>query len=420
MTEAGRTADRPFRLFWAGQTVSVLGDGVATLAIPLLVLERTDSPVAAALSATPRTVGYLLAGVVAGVVVDRAPVKAVAIACDVVRAALFGLLFVLTALDVVAMWHILAIAFLAAAAGVFFETAAAVGVQDLLRADQLVRGNSRLEVSNQLGLLVGPALAGVLADRGGLDLCLAVNGATFVVSIATLLPIHLPAGDRAPSGVGEGLRSFGADIAEGLRYIRGERRILSVVTLQALVNFLFAAETLLIFFAREVLGASSAGISAVVICGAAGGIAGGLLAARLPPWPPSAVIGGAVVVLGLAICGFAAAGGIVVLAAFNTVAGAAVIVASVNIRALRQRVAPRELLGRVTSTARTVAFVAHPAGAVLAGVVTSAAGGDPRPAFLAAGVLGTAAAAVGYAIGLRPAERAAAAAAAQAPVRHPT
>lgn len=385
--------------------MSVLGDGLATLAVPLLVLDRTDDPVAAALSATPRTVGYLLAGVVAGAVVDRSPVKAVAVVCDLVRAGLLGLLFVLAALDVVTVWQILVIAFLAAAAGVFFETAAAVGVQDLLRADDLVRGNSRLEISNQLGLLVGPAAAGVLVAAGGIDLCILVDALTFLVSVATLVPLAFGGRPAVTDAVGAGVRRLVADIAEGVRYIRHEPLILSIVVVQAVVNFLFAAEALLIFFAREVLGAGPSGVSVVVVCGAAGGIAGGLVVGRLGARPPSAVICASVAVLGVAIAGFAGSTGVAALAALNLVAGGAVIIASVSIRALRQRVVPRDLLGRVTSTARTVAFVANPLGAVLAGALTSAVGGDPRPAFVVAGVLGAATAAVGYVAGLRPAER---------------
>ena len=56
---------RPW-VFLGGQAVSMLGDGLAALAIPLLVLQLTRSPVAAALAAAPRSLGYLAAGIPAG------------------------------------------------------------------------------------------------------------------------------------------------------------------------------------------------------------------------------------------------------------------------------------------------------------------------------------------------------------------
>jgi hypothetical protein len=55
------------RIFLGGQAVSMLGDGLAALAIPLLVLQLTGSPVAAALASAPRSIGYLVAGLPAGV-----------------------------------------------------------------------------------------------------------------------------------------------------------------------------------------------------------------------------------------------------------------------------------------------------------------------------------------------------------------
>ena len=74
----------------------MLGDGLALLAIPLLVLQLTRSPVAAVLASLPGSVGYLAAGLPAGVLVDRLDPWRVLIAGDVVRAAIFGVLFLLT------------------------------------------------------------------------------------------------------------------------------------------------------------------------------------------------------------------------------------------------------------------------------------------------------------------------------------
>lgn len=57
------------------------------------------------------------------------------------------------------------------------------------------------------------------------------------------------------------------------------------------------------------------------------------------------------------------------------------------LRTLRQQIVPRRLLGRVTSTVRTICLALTPVGAVVAGVLTTALGGDPRPVFLGAGLL---------------------------------
>ena len=59
------------RAFLGGQAVSMIGDGLAILAIPLLVMQLTRSPVAAVLASLPGSVGYLAAGLPAGVLADR-------------------------------------------------------------------------------------------------------------------------------------------------------------------------------------------------------------------------------------------------------------------------------------------------------------------------------------------------------------
>jgi hypothetical protein len=78
------------------------------------------------------------------------------------------------------------------------------------------------------------------------------------------------------------------------------------------------------------------------------------------------------------------------------------VVASLVNRTQRQRIVPPELLGRVTSTVRVLFLALDPLGVVIAGTVTAALGGNPRPVFLAAGAIVVAAAAAGWFGGLRP------------------
>src|ERR1700757_5075642 len=99
------------RVFLGGQAVSMLGDGLALLAIPLLVLQLTRSPVAGVLASLPGSVGYLAAGLPAGVLVDRLDPWRVLIAGDVIRALIFLALFLLTWSPTVAAWQILSLAF---------------------------------------------------------------------------------------------------------------------------------------------------------------------------------------------------------------------------------------------------------------------------------------------------------------------
>jgi MFS family permease len=397
----GAVSGRTFRLLWAGQTVSVIGDGAASLAVPLLVLRATGSPVLGALAATPRTVAYLLVGLVAGPLVDRWRQRRLMIACEALRVLAFVVL-PLTTLAPGGVWLALAVTFLASSAGVFFETALAVVVQLNLREDQLVAGNARLEASNQLGLLLGPSLIGVGVTAVGIPACLWFNAATFLVSGATLLRMRLRQdrpGSRTPSR-----RGLWRELRDGLGYIRGHALIARLVSLQAVINFVIAAETLVVFHATVDLRASSAWSGVVVAAAGLGGVCASSLANRLGRrFDPGALIGWSVAAIGGSLLGLGLAPLPALLAAANFLHGGLSVFASVHIRALRQRVVPASLLGRVTATARTLAMAANPLGAVIFGWIAAAAGRNATWSFLTAAALSVASAAVAHRGLVRPA-----------------
>jgi MFS family permease len=101
-------------IFLSGQAVSLLGDGLAVLAVPLLVLDLSRDPLASALSAASVTVGYLPAGVL----VDRVDPWRVLLLTDALRAGLFAALFGFATAGLLAVWLVLAIAFAAGACSV--------------------------------------------------------------------------------------------------------------------------------------------------------------------------------------------------------------------------------------------------------------------------------------------------------------
>jgi MFS family permease len=386
----------PFRLLWTGQTISVLGDGMALVAVPLLVLRLSGSPVLAALAAAVQPLAYLAAGLVAGPVVDRADSRVMMIGCDCLRAGLFGLMAWLVWVGAARPWSLLALAVAAACFGVVFDTAYAVLVQEMVDADNLLPANSRLELSNQLGLLVGPAVAGTAASVVGIQGCILLNALSYGGSILMLVAIRR---DRRPARVNAALTfaRVREELVAGLRLLAAHRVVRTISSLQALINFAVAAETLIIFYSVRTLHGSPVAVSLVVSGAAAGGMLGAALAGPLGRGRPEpAMIAWSVSALALALLAASAAWHLVWLGAANVGIGAASVLATVNIRTLRQRVVRPEFLARVTSAARTVAVVAYPAGAVLAGLLTSAAGGNPRPAFAAAGVLGLASAALAH------------------------
>lgn len=375
------------RVFLGGQAVSLLGDGFAILAVPLLVLHLTQDPLAAGLAAAPRGVGYLLVGLPAGPIVDRLNPWSVLIATDVIRAAVFVSMAVLAWLGSARLWMILALAFLAGAATVFFDSALAVAVKDMFRNEGLLRANSGLETAAQTSRVVGPALVGLLAATLGIASALLVNAATFLVSLLSLATVART-GPKRPARQGSLLKGLGADFTEGLRFLAGFKPLLTLTVLQTLINLCFAVDTLLVFLARVTLDLPLSLVSLVVAGGGIGGLAGAImvpwLAARIRALPLlSAAI--AVAAVTLVVMGLSTSWWPLLVA--NGVQLWALIVAGVVNRSTRQAWIPRHLLGRVTTAVRALFVTATPVGAVLAGATARAFGGDPRPAFFGAGVL---------------------------------
>jgi MFS family permease len=393
------------RLFLGGQSVSLLGDGFAVLAVPLLVLHLTRDPLVAGLAAAPRGVGYLLVGLPAGPIVDRLSPWMVLVAMDVVRAGVFVALSVLAWFGTAPLGVILALAFLAGAATVFFDAALAVAVKDVFRNEGLLRANSVLETAAQTSHVIGPVVVGVLAATLGIASALVINAATFVVSLLSLLAVTR-SGDvvrpQRPARHGGMIRALGTDFMEGLRYLIAFRPLLVLTVIQTMLNLCLAVDTLIIFFARVTLDLPMPQVSAVVAGGGIGGIAGAVMAA----WLAARIRALPLIALGIAV----AAGSLLVmgvstswwlLLVSNSVQVWAVIVVSVVNRSTRQAWIPRELLGRVTATARALFITATPIGTVIAGATTRAFGNDPRPAFLGAGALIAVIIGVGWLAALR-------------------
>jgi MFS transporter len=393
----------PSRVFLSGQAVSLIGDGLAVLAIPLLVLGLTRSPLISALSAATETLGYLVVGLPAGVLVDRLDAWRVLVAMDTARMAAFAALYLLWVTGAARLWVIMTIALAAGAASVFFDTALVVVVKDLFPGPGLIRANSALELASQAALVAGPAVVGVLAAAGQLGAALLADAATFAVSLVTLLAVRGRVPPR-PGRPGGGWRALAAEFRAGLGYLLSVRVLVVMTAVQVIVNLCLATEKLMFFYARDTLGLSAAGVGAVIAAGGAGGVAGALSASRLSARVgPIRLVVLTVAASGLAIGSVSATGSVVTLAAANLAYLWAITVASLANRTYRQLLVPRHLLGRVTSTVRLLFLTADPIGVVLAGSLTAALGGNPRPVFLAAGALVAVTAAAGWRAGLRQA-----------------
>jgi predicted MFS family arabinose efflux permease len=397
----------------------MLGDGLATLAIPLLVLRLTSNPVLAVLASVPRSAGYLIAGIPAGVLADRLDPWRVLAGADVFRALAFLALFVLTAAHRCPVWAVLTLACSAGAATAVFETSLSIAVRDVFSGQRLMTANSLLEAANQGGQVAGPAVAGLLAAAGWLPAALLADALSFLVSLGSLtLPRRTHHVPGRPARPGVSWRALGRELADGVRYLAATRLLLGLLIFMLVLNLCLGADKLIVFLAKDTLRLPGWQAGLVIAAGGAGGVLGAAATSWLRRWlePVRAVLICAGL-SGAALLLLSTATSMPVLLAGNMLYTWAIIAASVVMRVLRQVLVPRDLLGRVTAAWRLGSQIVTPAGAILAGAATALAGGNPRPAFAVAGGLTIVTVLAAWAAGVRPPARAAAARPAAATAR---
>ena len=393
------------RVFLGGQAVSMLGDGLAILAVPLLVLQLTRSPVAAVLASLPGSVGYLAAGLPAGVLADRLDPRLVLISGDIIRALIFFALFLLTGSQTVAAWQVLSLAFAAGVVTVFSDTALAIAVRDVFAGRGLVAANSWLESANQVGQIAGPGAAGLLAAAGLLHVSMLIDALTFLVSLATLIGIRrrYPAARRTERSA-TGWRAVRHELAEGLKYLAATRLLFTLLVFMLVLNLCLGADKLLIFLTKNTLHLPPAQVGLVVTAGGVGGLLGAMGTSLLCRWlGPLPVIAFCAAASGIALILIGAATSMPVVLAGNLLYTWAIVAASVTMRSLRQILVPRELLGRVTASWRLGGQAVTLIGGVIAGAAAGLLGNDPRPVFAAAGTLTLITAAAAWFAGLQKA-----------------
>ena len=153
----GLARHRDFRNLWAAETVSQLGSQVSQIALPLvaiIVLEASAFEVA--LLGVIEFAPFILISLPAGVWVDRLRRKPILVAADIGRALLLASIPVAHWLDVLTIWQLYVVGFAVGFLTVFFDVSYQSYLPSLVARDQLIEGNSKLEISRSAAQLAGP------------------------------------------------------------------------------------------------------------------------------------------------------------------------------------------------------------------------------------------------------------------------
>ena len=366
--------ETPFRRFWIGQTISVFGDQITLLALPVVaVLILHAEPEQMGLLTAVGLLPHLLFSLPAGVWLDRVSNRRrLMILCDIGRALAIAAIPAAFALGYERLDLLFVVAFIVGSLAVIFDISWNTLFVAVARRDQFVEANSLLNGSRSLSSVGGPALAGILIDVLKAPVALLADALSFIGSAFFLGRITAaePPIEHEPG-------SIKAQLASGLSFI-GRDPIMRVTVLSAgtlnLFNYCFQA--LFVLYATTYLDIEPGVLGIALGAGAIGGVIGALVASRV-----AERIGlGRAYLLGLVL--FPASLFLVPLAGvlpeswkllliFGSEfgAGLGVIILDINAGAMLQARTPDRIRGRAMGAFRFINMGIRPIGATLGGIL---------------------------------------------------
>ncbi len=379
---SGRLWNRDFALLWQGQLISSLGKQAFALTALLWMKDATGSGSLVSLVMTAALLPAVILGPVSGVLVDIWNRKRIIAWTD-----LAGGLFILVAAclfflvpgatgPLIAV--VFAVSFLTGALDAFSQPSINASIPDIVPRERLEAANGLNMGGLQAAMFLSQGTAGFLYRVLGAPLLVLANAVTYLYAGATELLMRIP---RVPARLDrDGLHPFHRfrlELGEGMRYLRGQRGLWTLILVYACLNFFISPILVLLpFFVEDYLRLNSDWYGFLMAAFGVGGLVGFLLAGAAPmrgKRREAAVSGSLVlqsVVTLLALVWRAPAGQVAIFALigfFNGIMG-------VNVSTLIQVAPPQEFRGRVQALITTVMAGIMPLGMALGGFLFDLSG----------------------------------------------
>jgi len=397
----GALRHRDFALLWSGQSISLVGDGVYTVALALETLRIDNHPIALSLVLAARLLPTVLLLVAGGVIVDRVPRRLAMLASDSTRGVAVAVIAVLVALGALQVWELVLMSAVFGAADALFYPAATALTPEILPAELLVQGSALNHTSQTVAqALIGPALGGLIVAAVGYEWAFAIDAGSFAVSAACVIAMASRPRPE-PSG-----HSPLADAREGLRYVRSQRWLWVSLAGAGLANFAaFSPLGVLVpLLVRNVLHQGPLALGLVLAAGGVGGGVTALLVAKFGAprlritsmWAGWAISAAAIVAL-------AVAPNIWVAGACAFIITGTLMYGNVLWNPIMQELVPPELLGRASSVDWLVSLSLSPLGVLMSGAAAGVIG--TRATMLIGGCIALALCGILFVPGVRDPER---------------
>jgi MFS family permease len=376
---------RDYRLWFAGQSISLVGTWLQNTGQSWLVLKLTNSPFKLGLLVSIQFLPSLILSVFIGPIIDRFPKRSILLFTQTMYALAAAALAVVAFGGHAQYWQVLVIA---AVTGVI--SAVDWPTRQSFVGEQV---NDRSAVVNAVALnstmfniarVVGPGIGGVLIAAVGIPWTFALNSVSFIAVIISLL--LMKAGRKATKS---SKGSYAQEVREGSRYIAGNHVVMSLLAIAGVISlFLLNFNIFIPSFAKLTLGLQADGYGGLMSAMGAGALAAGVLmslsGARLEPTPAYVygsgfILAVAMVLVGiqrnlymtgllLVFCGFG-------MAALSTMCNTAL-----------QMQSPDSMRGRVMAAYNLVFVGSTPIGALYAGKISDVLGANMG--FLVSGIIG--------------------------------
>lgn len=339
---------RAFALLWFGLMISIVGSQMQQWALFWHISQLSKDPIAVSIVGGVRFVAVLAFSLLGGLVADRYNRKTVLFLTQSTSMVVALVLGLLTLTSDIQLWHIYALTGVQAAAMAFDLPARQSLVPNLVPREELPSAFSLQSIAFSTGSIVGPALSGVVIGYLGQEYVYLINAATFLgVIIALILLGPVP---QSRALVERGLRAAWTDIRQGVTFIRTQPLILSTMILDFIATFFSSANTLLPFFAQNILHIGEVAYGWLAAAQSIGAVLVGIIASQFRNIRhQGTLLLGSVVVFGAATILFGISRLYAVIFLALALMGAADSVSTIIRNTIRQLNTPDSLRGRMTS-----------------------------------------------------------------------
>ena len=359
---------RDFRWLLAQSTVTNLGDGILLSAGPLLVTTLTTEPFAVAMAVFLQQLPWVVFGIPAGAVIDRADRRRLTVLVNLLRAAVLIALAATVASGTVSVPIVLAAVFLIGTAETFSDNASGALLATVVPKAHLGLANARLSGSAILtNQLAGPPICALLFGAGmaipfGADALCALIGASFGARIAAV---------GRPDPAKTERRHIRHEMADGMRWLWRHSPLRALALTIFFFNVTFhAAMAVYVLYVTAHLGLDDLGYGVLLTAGAIGGLVGSAAYPALERrFALATLMRVGLLLETLTHLILATTTSALVVGATMTLFGVHAVVWGTTSTTVRQRAVPADLLGRVTSVYMLGAVGGTVIGTVVGGLI---------------------------------------------------